>query len=319
MHIRKAAASAALAISVGLSATAAVAQDQYPSRPIEVIVTFGSGGGADLMGRQFALLAEKRLGVAMPVANVAGASGNAGLTRLLSNAADGYSVATLIALSVSSWAAGLGSARPENFQYVAMMQNSPSMLFVPRDSPFKTWDELEAHARENPGAIRVATSGFGTQDDITIRYLANEGVQMTNVPFAAPSERYAAAVGSHTDAIYEEPGDVAQFLESGDLRPIIVFDDDRHEAFPDVETSAEHDFDISDLPNFRTIAVHVDTPPEVVTKLAEVASEILETEEWKTFCNRTYTCTAPLTPEETGARVQEFYDNVGGYLKKFGG
>ena len=68
-------------VGVGLVAVAASAQD-YPQRPIEMVVTFGPGGGADLMGRQMGRLMEKPLGVSIPISNVAGASGNAGLTRL---------------------------------------------------------------------------------------------------------------------------------------------------------------------------------------------------------------------------------------------
>ena len=128
-----------LAAAIALSSmNTAFAQEKYPSRPIEMVVTFGPGGGADAMGRKMSQILEKKLGVPMPVSNVAGASGNAGLTKLMTNPADGYTAASLIALSVSSWASGLGSARPDDFAIVAVTQDSPSMLFVPADSPFKT-------------------------------------------------------------------------------------------------------------------------------------------------------------------------------------
>ncbi|MFL7904055.1 Bug family tripartite tricarboxylate transporter substrate binding protein [Azospirillum argentinense] len=292
--------------------------DDYPSRPIEVIATFGAGGGADLMARQFARLAEPHLHVAMPVVNVSGASGNAGLTRVLTNPADGYTVGTLIALSVSSWASGLGTAKPDNFAYVAMMQNSPSMLYVSKNSPFKTYEDFAAHAKANPGKLRVATSGYGTQDDITLKYLGSQGVPVTNVPFARPSERYASPIGGHTDAIYEEPGDVAQFLKSGDLRPIVVFDKQRHPSFPDVPASAELGLDIGDLPNFRTLAVPASTPPERVQKLHEAAAKVLASPEWKTFCADTFTCVDTLvTPDQAKEEVKAFYETVKGYLDRF--
>ncbi|MFN3869724.1 MAG: tripartite tricarboxylate transporter substrate binding protein, partial [Hyphomicrobiaceae bacterium] len=246
------ASAAAVAVFAGtaLSVGTATAQEKYPSRPIDVIVTFGPGGGADLMGRKFAQFAEPLLGVSMPVANIAGASGNAGLTRLLTDAPDGHSVGTLIALSVSAWAAGIGTHTPDKFAYIGMMQSSPSMIFVNKDSPFKTFDDLVAHAKANPGKLRCATSGYGTMDDITLKYLATKGVKIVNVPFGKPAERYASAVGGHTDMIYEEPGDVAQFLKSGDLRPLIVFDEERHASFPDAPSSKEKGLEINDLPNF---------------------------------------------------------------------
>lgn len=289
---------------------AALAAGDYPDRPIEIIVTFGPGGGADSMARQMSRLLEGSLKVALPVVNVAGASGNAGLTQLLGNAPDGHSVATLIALTVSSWAAGLGSSTIDDFKVVAVTQDSPSMLFVPANSPFKTFKEFLDHAKANPGTLKVATSGYGTQDDITLQYLGSLGYETTNVPFSRPAERYAAPLGGHTDMIYEEPGDVAQLLAAKQLRPLVVFDDKRHESFPDVETSREHDMDISDLPNFRTIVVRADTPDDRVAVLREAINKALETPEWKKFCAETYTCTRTYSAEEADAHVRNFYETV---------
>lgn len=316
--IAKKASIGALVVGVLLGSTVVHAQEKYPSRPIEVIVTFGAGGGADAMGRKMSQLLEPSLKVPLPVSNIAGASGNAGLTKLLTNPADGYTVATMIALSVSSWASGLGTARPDDFAVVAITQNSPSMLFVPQDSPFKTIKDLLDHAKANPGALKVATSGYGTQDDITLMYLTSLGYKMTNVPFAKPAERYASPLGRHTDAIYEEPGDVAPFLAGKQLRPLVVFDHERHASFPDVPSSKELGMNISDLPNFRTISVPAKTPRERVNALAAAVNSAMETAEWKKFCAETYTCvTRKYSPEQAQAYVKDFYVNTQAYLKTF--
>ncbi len=304
-----------LALGGLLGATLSHAEDKYPSRPIEIIVTFGPGGGADTMGRKMSQLLEPILKVPLPVSNISGASGNAGLTKLLTDAPDGYTVATMIALSVSSWAAGLGSAKPDDFKVVAVTQDSPSMLFVPQDSPFKSIKDLLEHAKANPGKLKVATSGYGTQDDITLLYLAKQGYKMTNVPFAKPAERYASPIGKHTDAIYEEPGDVAQFVKANQLRPLVVFDDERHYAFPDVPNSKELGFNISDLPNFRTISVSAKTPADKVEILAKAVNQALQTPEWKSFCKETYTCASKsYTPAEAQVYVKNFYATVQKYL-----
>lgn len=309
----------ALAASASpLAATTALAQDKYPSRPIELVVTFGPGGGADAMGRKMSQLLEKQLGVPLPVSNVSGASGNAGLTKVLTSAPDGYTMGTLIALTVSSWASGLGTAKPADFAIVAVTQDSPSLMFVPADSPFKTFKDMLDFAKANPGKLKIATSGYGTQDDITIKYFGSKGFKMTNVPFAKPAERYASPIGHHTDAIYEEPGDVAPFLAAGQIRPLVVFDDERHAAFKDTPTSKELGFEISDLPNFRTLAVSAKTPPEVVKKLAEAANAVLDTPEWKSFCTTTYTCASRrYTPAEAQTYVKAFEDKVKNYLATF--
>lgn len=293
-----------------------LAQDKFPSRPIEVVVTFGPGGGADSMGRKMSQLLEKELKVPLPVSNVAGASGNAGLTKVLTAAPDGYTMGTMIALTVSAWASGVGTSKPSDFTILAVTQDSPSMLFVPKDSPFKTFKDMLDFAKANPGKLKVATSGYGTQDDITLKYFGAQGYKMTNVPFAKPAERYASPIGRHTDAIYEEPGDVAPFLQAGQLRALVVFDDERHRAFKDTPTSKELGFQISDLPNFRTLAVSAKTPPEVVKRLSEAVNKALETEEWKKFCDQTYTCASrKFTPAEAQTYVAAFQETVKGYLK----
>lgn len=292
---------------------AAMAQG-YPDRPVELIVTFGPGGGADLMGRTMAQLLEEPLGVPIPVSNVGGASGNAGLTQLRTNPADGYTMGTLISLTVASWASGLGDNKPEDFEVIAVVQSSPSFLFVPSASPHQSAQALFDFARENPGALTVATSGYGTQDDVTLKLLANAGIQMENVPFQAPAERYASPIGGNTSAIYEEPGDVAQFVQAGQLVPVVVFSSERHPAFPDVPTSAELGVDISGLDNYRSIAVAAGTPADIVAKLADAVATATDSAEWQEFCASTYTCITPITGDAAQAMVSDFRDLIAAQL-----
>ncbi|MCT4334609.1 tripartite tricarboxylate transporter substrate binding protein [Paracoccus sp. YLB-12] len=295
------ASTAALIASAGMAS----AQD-YPQRPIEMVVTFGPGGGADLMGRQMGRLMEKPLGVSIPISNVAGASGNAGLTRLKTDAPDGYTIGTLISLTVASWASGLGDSSVDDFEVLAVVQNSPSFLFVPASSPYQTAEDLFAYAKENPGELTVATSGYGTQDDVTLKLLAKDGVQMENVPFQSPGERYASPIGGHTAVLYEEPGDVAQFLKAEQLKPLVVFSEERHPAFPDVPTSTELGYEISGLDNFRTVAVRAGTDPAIVEKLQSAVEESVASEEWQKFCAETYSCIEPVTGEDAQKMVQDF-------------
>ena len=302
---------AAAALSLG--AGTAQAQD-YPDRPIEMVVTFGPGGGADLMGRTMAQLLEAPLGVSIPVSNVAGASGNAGLTRLRTNPADGYTIGTLISLTVASWASGLGDNAPEDFRVISVVQSSPSFLFVPANGPYQSAEELFDHAKSNP--VTVATSGYGTQDDVTLKLLANAGITMENVPFQAPAERYASPIGGHTMAIYEEPGDVAQFIEAGQLVPVVVFAAERHPAFPDVPTSAELGIDISGLDNYRSVAVPAGVPEDRVAILEDAVAQAVSSEEWQAFCEKTYTCIEPVTGEAAQAMVGDFRDLIAEQLSQ---
>lgn len=301
-------------MAASLAMAGAATAQSFPDRPIELIVTFGPGGGADVMGRQLAQLLEGELGVSIPVTNVGGASGNAGLTRLRTSPADGYTMGTLISLTVASWASEIGDNGPDDFRVIAIVQSTPSFLFVAANSPFETAEQLLEHARENPGELTVATSGYGTQDDVALITMADQGYEMANVPFSAPGERYAAPLGGHTDVIYEEPGDVIQFLESGEYRPLMIFAANRHPEFPDVPTSGELGLEMVYLNTFRTLAVPAATPDDVVARLEEAVIVATTSEEWQDFCARTYTCLTPVTGEAAQEEIRVFYEAIAAQL-----
>ena len=306
-----------LGFALMAAAAAACAQEKFPSRPIDMIVNFGPGGGADGLGRELGKLMEPILGVAMPVANVAGASGNAGLQKVLSATPDGYTVGTLTGLSISAWASGLGKMKVSDFAFISIAQSSPSMFFVPKESRFKSYKDLLAEAKANPGKIRVATAGYGTLDDIAVKYLGTQGYKMVNVPFAKPGERYLSPLGGHSEVLFEEPGDVVQFLQSGQYRPLVVFGEKRHPAFPDVPASAEFNHHI-DLPNWRGVVTGARVPPAVLATLNAAASKAVETAQWKKFCSETYTCIERMSPEESRKFAQKNFDDVTRFMKEYG-
>ncbi len=310
-----------LALALALSAVggeAAFAQDRkFPSRPIDIIVNFGPGGGADQFGRAMARIMEPILGVPVPVANVAGASGNAGLTKVLTSTADGYTIGTITGLTISAWASGLGKMQVRDFAYIAIGQSSPSMFFVPATSRFKDYKTLLDEAKANPGKIRVATAGFGTLDDIAVKFLGTKGHNMVNVPFAKPGERYASPLGGHSEVLFEEPGDVVQFLESKQYRPLVVFAPKRHPAFPDTPASAEFGQNI-DLPNWRGLIASAKVPAEQLAALRAAAAKALDTPGWKKLCAETYSCIDRMTPEQTLKFVEQNAVDVTKFMKEYG-
>jgi tripartite-type tricarboxylate transporter receptor subunit TctC len=281
-----------------------------------VVVPFGAGGGADRVARKLTQLVEPFLGVPLFVSNIPGASGNAGLTKLLANPPDGYTVATLTSFTVAAWASGIGYARPDDFLVLTIPQQSPSMLFVPADSPFKTFNEMLSFAKANPGRLKVATSGYGSNDDVTLKFFTARGFPMANVPYAKPEQRYASPFGKRTHAVYEEPGDVAHLLAKKQLRPLVVFDAQRHPAFADVPPAKELGFEMPELPNFRMLVVQAATPRERVSTLVRAVERALDTPEWKKFCAETYSCTRKYTPQQATQRMQAFFETIQKYLRQ---
>ena len=301
---------------VAISGTVASAQD-FPSRPVDMIVNFGPGGGADGMGRTVARLLSPVLKVSVPASNVAGAAGNTGLTKVANSKPDGYTIGTMTGLTVSSWASGMGSLTPGDFSYLAIVQSSPSMLFAPKGSPFMTYQDLLDFAKANPGKVRVATAGLGTLDDLTVKFLGTKGYEMKNVPYAKPAERYISPLGGHTELLYEEPGDVVQFLESEQLYPLVVFREERHPRFPDVPTSFEFGQEIA-FPNWRGVVITANVPADRIQVLNDAMAVVVEHADWKKYCRVKFSCIQPITPSEGLTFVKSQYTSLSKFMKQFG-
>lgn len=270
------------AVSVLLVGFAALAQDRYPTRAVEFIVPFGPGGGADQLARQSGKLLEPMLKVSIPVLNVPGATGATGIAKLTSSAPDGYSMAVYIADTHALLATSNPPYTIDDITPVARMISAPSFLFVKQDSPIKNWKDFEKVAKEKAGALKVATVGYGSVDDMTLTFLESKGIKVNQVPYPKPSERYVSVLGDHVDALYEQAGDVASFLKNKQMRPIIVFGDKRSSEFPDVPASKEVGFDIG-LPQFRSIVVHGKTDPKIIKVLSDAFQKVAATPEYKSF------------------------------------
>ena len=281
-----------------------------------MVVNFGPGGGADRMGRTLARLLEQELEVSVPVANVAGSAGNAGLTKVKNSKPDGYTIGTITGISISNWASGIGRLKVDDFSYIGVVQLAPSMLFVPSDSPFQSFQEVLAYAKEHPRKLKVATAGFGTLDDIAIQFFKSKGFETVNVPYAKPAERYAAAVGAHTDLLYEEPGDVDRFLAAQQLRPLVVFDVTRHPAFPDTPTAQELGYPLVQ-PNWRGVVAPAGLQEASAEVLNRALADAVGTAEWRAFCQKTHSCTALKSPEESRRFVDQVYDDVAKFVEEY--
>ncbi len=299
-----------------LLAPPAGAQEKYPSRPIDFIVTWGTGGGADAMARTVGQHAQPILGVALPVSNVPGASGNSGLAQLMAAKADGYTIATYIMDTLATVPMGLSKYTVEDFEWIARTQMADSFFFVKTDSSYKTIRDLLSAAKDNPGKIRVAATGYGTVDDVTVRFFEKKGFKMTTVPYPKPGERYASTLGGHSEVLYEQAGDIAQYVRAGQLRPLIIFAEKRHPAFPDVPASVELGYDIQ-LPQFRAVVTKKGVPADRVKLLAEAIRKAMETPAYKKFAEEWYLrADSHMGPEQFGPWVREQVTLLGRFVKE---
>ena len=247
------------------------AQDKYPSRPIEFVVPWGPGGGADQLARRVSKLVEADLKVSIPVINVPGATGNTGMTKLLSAAPDGHTMAILIGDTLATVAGGGGRWKLTDVVPLGVMIRQPSGLFVKTDSKYKTLQDLLADARSNE--VKVAILGFGSADEILINQINAKGAKLRMVPFASPGERYSSILGGHADVLVEQAGDIRSFLDGKQMRPLAFFADAPAAGFTAIPLAKDSGFPIT-INQFRAIVVRAGTDPKQVAMLSAALEKV---------------------------------------------
>lgn len=269
---------------IGIIATtgSALAEENYPRRPVEFIVPYGAGGGADALARMVGKLLEADLKTSFPVINVPGAVGNTGMTKLLAAPADGYSAAILIGDTIATVITGGARWKLTDVTPLGIMIRQNSGFFVQQNSRFKTWNDVVTEARAKPGTIKVAILGFGSVDDMTVNYLAAKGIKLVSVPYAAPGERYTSILGGHVDLLFEQAGDIHSFLDSKQVRPLLFLSEDRVEGFADIPASKEVGLEIY-LPQYRAIVVKAGTDPKHVKLLSDAIAKAAKTPEFAAY------------------------------------
>ena len=278
--------------ALALLALPTPAQEKYPSRPIEFIVPWGPGGGSDQTARMLASLLEPELKVSLPVVNVPGGTGNTGMTKLLGAPADGYSLAILAWDSFATLATGSPTWTMDDFIPLGVVIQLPSGLYVAGDR-YPDWKAVEAAAKAQP--LKVAISGFGSPDDITVKYMVSKGLKLTAVPFANPSERYAALLGGHVDLLYSPSGNVVSFVGGKQMRPVVFLNAERLAEFPQTPTSKELGYDIT-LPQRRAVIVKAGTDPARLAVLSEALSRAVATAKYKAYLKESYASEASYVP-----------------------
>jgi tripartite-type tricarboxylate transporter receptor subunit TctC len=227
---------AALALTLG--AGIATAQD-FPERPLNLIVPFNAGGGTDLLLRAFAPHFAEAIGGDAFVSNMAGGSGTVAAAALAGQRPDGYqlgywsvTVAT-IQPQIKEMPYGLDSWTP-----ICSVAASPTVLFTQADSPFQTIEDVVAAVKAEPGKYLYGSSGPGAITHLTtVAAFSGLGIidDMKHLPFQG-SGPALQAMAAGTIQFF---GDTELFMASGDFRPLVVFNNERLASMPDVPTAAE--------------------------------------------------------------------------------
>ena len=234
-----------LGVAIAAFATAAEAQ-QFPTRPVTLIVPWPAGGSTDIGMRALAAATEKHLGQSIVIENKPGAAGTIGPANMAASARpDGYTVAQLpITVFRIPFIQKTSFDPAKDFTYIVHVTGYTFGVVVKADAPWKTFNELIEYARANPGKLNYGTPGAGTSLHITMEQIAKmKGIKWTQVPFKGVAESMNALLGGHIDVTSDSTG-WAGAVNAGSARLLVTWGAQRTKNWPDVPILKEVGIDL---------------------------------------------------------------------------
>ena len=269
---------AALALAVPLSAAA----QEYPSRPIRLVVPFGPGTTTDIVSRVYAEALGKQLGQSIVVENKSGAGGNIGSDLVAKAPADGY---TLLMGTVGTHAINPGLYRrmpydaQKDFAPIGFAGYTPTLLVVAANSPLRTLKDLQAQAARTPG-VSFASAGNGTSGHLAGELLkARLGGEMVHVPYKEGGMAMSDVMSGQAHFMFYHPAAVLPQMRAGKLRALGVSSARRSAAAPEVPTIAEQGGGDFDLVAWFMLYAPAATPAPALAKLREAVAQAVATPE----------------------------------------
>jgi tripartite-type tricarboxylate transporter receptor subunit TctC len=295
-------AGALCALGIGMILPASA--ETYPSRPITFIVPWGPGGGADALARLSSRLLEPQLKVSIPVINVPGATGQTGLTKLLTAPADGYTIAVMTGDTGALFANPNSRFKINQLIVLGVMIQQPSGFYVSMNSPMKNWDDVVKASKQHE--LRVAVTGYGSPDALTVSYFKKRGVNLQAIPFPQPGLRYSSIIGGQSDLLYEQAGDVRSFIDGKQIRPVLFFSDKPVVGFENVPYSGKLGYHVK-LTQFRVIIVRAGTDPKIVKILRDALAKVASTKQYAAYLKQQYALPTSYVPgKESDAYIRSW-------------
>lgn len=269
----------ALAMAASVAMVSSALAEDYPTKPIEMVVAYGAGGSTDTMARIFAKYAEEELGQRVVVVNKPGAGGELGWVYLANADPDGYTIGLINSPSVETHP----FTRADSVGYtlddllpLANVVTDPGVLAVAADSPWQTLDELVEAVKAEPRSVTVSHEGVGGDDHLAaLNFASTAGIELNFVSFNGNAEATAALLGGHIDAFEGNMSEAASHISEGDVRGLAVWSGERVDAIAEVPTGVEQGVDVVSSAS-RGLALPAGVPDEIYQRLLVVSRSVIE-------------------------------------------
>lgn len=290
---------------------------EWPQKPVTVVVGYAAGGGSDLIARKLAEGMAEELGQAFNILNVAGGSASIAGQQVCDAAADGYTMLGGPMNVASPWrVCGYIDAGWENF-YSLIGANSWHAILVSKNSPFKTYQELIAYGKENPGKLKWGHSGYGSMNQVSGDLMLNiVGVEAVSVPYGGGSEAATKVIAGENDFTWLPLNDAADFINSGDLVALCVTNAEEM-TISTIQGEYTAPSIIPDYPECKKLdgilgwGLHVPrgTSDAAMKKIVAAFEKTANSEEYAAYCksiNVTPACVVGREADEQAAFMESF-------------
>ena len=262
-----------------LFSAAAFAQNNYPSKPINFIVPYGAGGGADSRSRQIAQKMSVILKQPIIVDNKPGAGGNIG-TEFISRAApDGYTIGmgNFAPMAVNKTLFGNLRYDPEaDLTPIILIEKGPLVLMVNPSSPYKTVQEIVAAAKAKPGTLTFSSGGIGGSHQLSGElFKQSASIDMIHVPYKSGSAGLTDLMAGNVTMMFDQMYSAMPSIKADKLRPIAITSKKRSPLLPNIPTFAEAGYPKVEVLNWQGLIAPKGTPKAIIDKLNAAANEAL--------------------------------------------
>jgi tripartite-type tricarboxylate transporter receptor subunit TctC len=266
------------AVALALAATGASAQ-QFPSKPIAIVVPFAAGGPTDTVARTIAQAMEKSLGGSVVVENKPGAGGTIGAQDVARAAPDGYRLLV--------WHIGMATAPAlyrklpfdpiKDFQHIGLINDVPMTLLVRPNLPVKDVAELTAYAKANKDKVTLANAGLGAASHLCgLLFQQAIGVDLTTVPYKGTAPAITDLIGGQVDILCDQTTNTTEQIKGGKVKALALTAPKRLDTLKDLPTAAEAGLKDFELSIWHAVYAPKGTPQPVVDKLVAALQAALK-------------------------------------------
>ena len=268
-------------LSIGtVFSSAVIAQGNYPNKPINFIVPYGAGGGADSRSRQIAQKMSVILKQPIIVDNKPGAGGNIGTEYISRAAPDGYTIGmgNFAPMAVNKTLFGNLRYDPEtDLTPIVLVEKGPLVLVVNPASPYKTVQDIVSAAKAKPGVLTFSSGGIGGSHQLSAElFEQNAGIDMIHVPYKSGSAGLTDLMAGNVTMMFDQMYSAMPSIKADKLRPIAITSKKRSPLLPNVPSFAEVGYPKVEVLNWQGLIAPKGTPKAIIDKLNAAANEALK-------------------------------------------